>query len=126
MSNGRGHDCSRSVVSRPETVKTAGLRVGRGRLHHHGVKGRAQSRVGDTVTEGNASGRRMGCVTAHRGRCVYSGLFRSTDRDYTRCCATPRQAAPHEAALVTNRVVHRVGFGFRCGFLGLLHLEPRA
>jgi GTP-binding protein LepA len=89
-----------------------------------GVKDVRQSKVGDTVTSA-----RHGATQALTGYreprpMVYSGLYPVDGSDYPNLRDALERLQLNDAALVWEPETSvALGFGFRCGFLGLLHME---
>ena len=124
MSTRAAHDILEIGVSSPEPTPTGGLGVGEVGYLITGVKDVRQSKVGDTVTTaveaGDPGARR---ATPSRSRWSSPASTRST-APTTRPAGGARQAEALDAALVYEPETSvALGFGFRCGFLGLLHLE---
>ncbi len=124
MSLGTIHELLEVGVISPEPVATEGIGVGEVGYLITGVKDVRQSRVGDTVT------------TAVRGATeslggyrdplpmVFSGLFPLDGSDYPELRDALDKLKLNDAALSYEPETSlALGFGFRCGFLGLLHLE---
>ena len=84
-----------------------------------------QSRVGDTVTAAAQAGRpSRSAATATRKPMVYSGLYPIDGSDYPLLREALDKLQLNDAALAYEpETSAALGFGFRCGFLGLLHLE---
>ena len=125
MSTGATHELLEIGVISPEPKPPTGLGVGEVGYLITGVKDVRQSRVGDTVTDGRQAGRpRRSAATATRSRWSTPGCTRSTGRT-TRSCATPSTGCSSTTPRwsTSRRRRAALGFGFRCGFLGLLHLE---
>jgi GTP-binding protein LepA len=124
MSTGATHETLEVGVISPEPVASQGLGVGEVGYLITGVKDVRQSRVGDTVTGlGNRA------VTALPGYSdpkpmVFSGLYPLDGSDYPDLREALDKLQLNDAALVFEPETSvALGFGFRCGFLGLLHLE---
>src|ERR687885_698157 len=124
MSTGAVHELLEIGVVSPEPVKAAALGVGEVGYLMTGVKDVRQSRVGDTVTI-NA----RPAATALAGYkdpkpMVYSGLYPIDGSDYPNLRDALDKLKLNDAALhYEPETSAALGFGFRCGFLGLLHLE---
>jgi GTP-binding protein LepA len=124
MSTRAIHELLELGVISPEPVPAKGLGVGEVGYLITGVKDVRQSRVGDTVTLAN-----KGAVEALGGYrdpkpMVFSGLYPIDGSDYPALRDALDKLKLNDAALVYEPETSvALGFGFRCGFLGLLHLE---
>ncbi len=124
MSTGAVHEMLEVGVISPEPVPSAGIGVGEVGYLITGVKDVRQSRVGDTVTS-----QRHGATEALGGYrdpkpMVFSGLYPLDGSDYPELRDALDKLQLNDAALVYEPETSvALGFGFRCGFLGLLHLE---
>jgi GTP-binding protein LepA len=124
MSTGAVHELLEIGVISPEPVPTDGLSVGEVGYLITGVKDVRQSRVGDTVTD-NAKPADVALGNYRDPQpMVYSGLFPIDGSDYPLLRDALDRLRLNDAALVYEpESSTALGFGFRCGFLGLLHLE---
>jgi GTP-binding protein LepA len=89
-----------------------------------GVKTVADARVGDTVAAADAPG--LAPLPGFREvkSMVFSGLYPIDSQDYESLKEALAKLALNDAALVWEpETSAALGFGFRCGFLGLLHME---
>ena len=124
MSTRAHHELLEIGVSSPEPEPTRGLGVGEVGYLITGVKDVRQSKVGDTVT--NAA---KPAATALEGYSdpkpmVFSGLYPIDGSDYPILRDALDRLKLNDAALVYEpETSAALGFGFRVGFLGLLHLE---
>ena len=124
MSTHAIHDLLEIGVISPEPVVAKGLGVGEVGYLITGVKDVRQSRVGDTVTLAH-----KGATEALGGYrdpkpMVFSGLYPIDGSDYPALRDALDKLKLNDAALVYEPETSvALGFGFRCGFLGLLHLE---
>jgi GTP-binding protein LepA len=124
MSTGAQHELLEVGVISPEPVPTAGLGVGEVGYLITGVKDVRQSRVGDTVT--SAFKPATGALAGFRDPkpMVFSGLYPIDGDQYPDLREALDKLQLNDAALVFEpETSAALGFGFRCGFLGLLHLE---
>jgi len=124
MSTRATHELLEIGVSSPEPVPSKGLGVGEVGYLITGVKDVRQSRVGDTVT--NASKPATVALGGYRDPkpMVYSGLFPIDGSDYPVLRDALDRLKLNDAALVYEPETSvALGFGFRVGFLGMLHLE---
>jgi GTP-binding protein LepA len=124
MSTGATHELLEIGVISPEPVPTGGLSVGEVGYLITGVKDVRQSRVGDTVTDaGKPAKQSLGGYRDPRPM-VYSGLYPIDGSEYPLLRDALDKLRLNDAALVYEpETSAALGFGFRCGFLGLLHLE---
>ncbi len=126
MSTGAHHEMLEVGVISPEPTPSAGIGAGEVGYLITGVKDVRQSRVGDTVTAANT---RIGATQALGGYrdpkpMVFSGLYPIDGSDYPLLRDALDKLKLNDAALVYEpETSAALGFGFRCGFLGLLHLE---
>ena len=124
MSTRATHELLEIGVISPEPVPSAGLGVGEVGYLITGVKDVRQSKVGDTVT--NSAKPATGALAGYRDPkpMVFSGLYPIDGSDYPALREALDKLKLNDAALVYEpETSAALGFGFRCGFLGLLHLE---
>ena len=124
MSTKATHELLEIGVSSPEPEPSKGLGVGEVGYLITGVKDVRQSRVGDTVT--NASKPARESLGGYRDPkpMVFSGLYPIDGSDYPDLRDALDKLKLNDAALAYEpETSAALGFGFRCGFLGLLHLE---
>jgi GTP-binding protein LepA len=124
MSTGTTHELLEVGVISPEPKVTDGLSVGEVGYLITGVKDVRQSRVGDTVTDAGKPAREPLGGYRDPKPMVYSGLYPIDGSDYPLLRDALDRLRLNDAALVYEpETSTALGFGFRCGFLGLLHLE---
>ena len=124
MSTRAVHDLLEIGVVSPEPVPGQGLGVGEVGYLITGVKDVRQSKVGDTVTSAvRGATVALGGYTDPKPM-VFSGLFPIDGSDYPDLRDALDRLKLNDAALVYEpETSAALGFGFRIGFLGLLHLE---
>jgi len=124
MSTKAHHELLEIGVSSPEPSPTQGLGVGEVGYLITGVKDVRQSKVGDTVTGiRNRATQALPGYTEPKPM-VFSGLYPLDGSDYPDLREALDKLKLSDAALVYEPETSvALGFGFRCGFLGLLHLE---
>jgi GTP-binding protein LepA len=124
MSTGASHELLEIGVISPEMQKAAALGVGEVGYLITGVKDVRQSRVGDTVTiNSRPAADPLGGYKDPKPM-VYSGLYPIDGSDYPNLREALDKLKLNDAALSYEpETSGALGFGFRCGFLGLLHLE---
>ncbi|WP_189047842.1 translation elongation factor 4 [Micromonospora sonchi] len=124
MSTGAVHELLEIGVISPEMVKADALSVGEVGYLITGVKDVRQSRVGDTVTINNRPAAEPLGGYKDPKPMVYSGLYPIDGSDYPALRDALDRLKLNDAALAYEpETSGALGFGFRCGFLGLLHLE---
>jgi GTP-binding protein LepA len=124
MSTGAVHEMLEVGVISPEPVKAGEIGVGEVGYLITGVKEVRQSRVGDTVTsQSNGASEPLGGYR-HPKPMVFAGLFPIDGDDYPALRDALDKLQLNDAALVYEpETSGALGFGFRIGFLGLLHME---
>jgi GTP-binding protein LepA len=124
MSTRATHETLEIGVISPEPIPTSGLSVGEVGYIISGVKDVRQARVGDTVTSSAKPAPEALGGYAHPHPMVYSGLYPVDGDDYPDLRDALDKLQLNDAALAYEpETSAALGFGFRCGFLGLLHLE---
>ncbi|MER7395455.1 translation elongation factor 4 [Streptomyces sp. NPDC000151] len=124
MSTGAAHELLEIGTNSPEMTVADGLSVGEVGYLITGVKDVRQSKVGDTITQLS-----KGATEALGGYkdpkpMVFSGLYPLDGSDYPELREALDKLQLNDAALVYEpETSAALGFGFRVGFLGLLHLE---
>jgi len=124
MSTNAVHELLELGVISPEPIKSGALGVGEVGYLITGVKDVRQSRVGDTVT--NAAKPASSALGGYKDPkpMVYSGLYPIDGSEYPNLRDALDKLKLNDAALAYEpETSAALGFGFRCGFLGLLHLE---
>ncbi|MEN2740857.1 translation elongation factor 4 [Microbacterium sp. X-17] len=124
MSTKATHDLLEIGVSNPEPTPTKGLGVGEVGYLITGVKDVRQSKVGDTIT--NARKPATDALPGYTDPkpMVFSGIYPIDGSDYADLREALDKLKLSDAALQYEPETSvALGFGFRCGFLGLLHLE---
>jgi GTP-binding protein LepA len=124
MSTNAVHELLEIGVISPEPIKGTALGVGEVGYLMTGVKDVRQSRVGDTVTiNSRPASTPLGGYKDPKPM-VYSGLYPIDGSDYPNLRDALDKLKLNDAALTYEpETSAALGFGFRCGFLGLLHLE---
>jgi GTP-binding protein LepA len=124
MSTGAAHDTLEVGVISPEPVPSENLGAGEVGYLITGVKDVRQARVGDTVTSAARPASEALPGYDHPRPMVFSGLYPLDGDDYPELRDALDKLRLNDAALVYEpETSTALGFGFRCGFLGLLHME---
>ncbi|AQQ15867.1 Elongation factor 4 [Corynebacterium glaucum] len=124
MNTGTRHEILEIGVVSPTMKKTKGLGPGEVGYLITGVKDVRETRVGDTVTWAS-----KGAADPLEGfeevkPMVYSGLFPVSQEDFPDLRESLEKLQLNDASLTWEPETSvALGFGFRCGFLGLLHME---
>jgi GTP-binding protein LepA len=118
------HETLEIGVISPEPQSTGRLSVGEVGYIISGVKDVRQARVGDTITSSSHPAPEALGGYADPHPMVYSGLYPVDGDDYPDLRDALDKLQLNDAALVYEPETSlALGFGFRCGFLGLLHME---
>ena len=124
MSTNAQHEMLEVGIISPEPVKADHLGVGEVGYLITGVKEVRQSRVGDTVTSFLKPAPEPLGGYRHPNPMVFSGLYPIDGDDFSTLRDALEKLQLNDAALVYEpESSGALGFGFRIGFLGLLHLE---
>lgn len=124
MSTKATHETLEVGVISPEPVKAKSLGVGEVGYLITGVKEVRQSRVGDTVTSASAPATESLGGYRHPNPMVFAGLYPIDGADYPELREALDKLQLNDAALTYEpETSGALGFGFRIGFLGLLHME---
>ncbi|WP_148575762.1 translation elongation factor 4 [Nocardioides caldifontis] len=124
MSTGAVHEMLEVGVISPEPIKSQEIGVGEVGYLITGVKEVRQSRVGDTVTSQTHGATEPLGGYKHPNPMVFAGLYPIDGDDYPTLREALDKLQLNDAALTYEpETSGALGFGFRCGFLGLLHME---
>ncbi|MEX2457894.1 MAG: translation elongation factor 4 [Actinomycetota bacterium] len=125
MANGLETETEEVGVIAPEPRPVPALKAGEVGYLVTGVRDVRQAQVGDTITTiGRASATEPLPGYREPKPMVWSGLFPLEGGDYAALRDALDKLRLSDAALVYEpESSHALGFGFRCGFLGLLHMD---
>jgi GTP-binding protein LepA len=124
MSTRAVHEILEIGVSSPEPTPSKGLGVGEVGYIITGVKDVRQSKVGDTVTTAMKPATEALPGYTEPLAMVFSGIYPIDGSDYPDLRDALDKLKLSDASLnYEPETSVALGFGFRCGFLGLLHLE---
>lgn len=124
MSTGAVHELLEVGIMSPTATACEGLGPGEVGYLITGVKDVRETKVGDTVTWA-----KNGAETPLRGYqepkpMIYSGLFPVSQEEFPALRDALQKLQLNDASLTYEPETSvALGFGFRCGFLGLLHME---
>jgi GTP-binding protein LepA len=118
------HETLEIGVISPDPVPSDGLAAGEVGYLITGVKDVRQARVGDTLTNASDPAKEPLPGYADPKPMVFSGLYPVDGDDYPELRDALDKLQLNDASLVYEpETSTALGFGFRCGFLGLLHME---
>lgn len=124
MATGAVHLCEQVGVFTPKSQPRTQLSAGEVGFIITGVKELKDAKVGDTIT---SAGRRAAAPLPGFKEIkpqVFAGLFPVESSEYDQLRDSLEKLKLNDAALMYEpEVSQALGFGFRCGFLGLLHME---
>ena len=124
MSTQSVHETLELGVISPEPIPSEGLAAGEVGYVISGVKDVRQARVGDTITTSTGGAKEPLAGYDHPKPMVFSGLYPVDGDEYPELREALDKLQLNDAALVYEpETSTALGFGFRCGFLGLLHME---
>ncbi|BCX89140.1 GTP-binding protein LepA [Methylomarinovum tepidoasis] len=124
MSTGRSYQVDQVGVFTPKRTETGALHAGEVGFVVAGIKDIFGAPVGDTITAADRP-----CAEALPGfqkvqPRVFAGLYPVSSDDYENLREALQKLRLNDAALQFEpETSQALGFGFRCGFLGMLHME---
>jgi GTP-binding protein LepA len=124
MATGAEHLCEQVGVFTPKSVQRPTLDAGEVGFVIAGIKELKSAKVGDTITlAANPASSALPGFKEVKPQ-VFAGLYPVESHDYESLRDALDKLQLNDAALQFEpEVSQALGFGFRCGFLGLLHLE---
>ena len=124
MSSGRTVEIMEVGVFAPEPTATGTLHAGQVGYVATGFKDVQECAVGDTLTNHAHPAEEPLPGYVELKSMVFAGLYPADGEDYTRLRAALEKLKLNDASLtIEPENSGALGFGFRCGFLGLVHLE---
>ena len=124
MSNGKEFEVTDVGVFRPFLSPVQELRAGDVGYISAGIKSVRDTRVGDTITHANRPAGESLPGYKHMQPMVYCGIYPAEGAKYEDLREALEKFQLNDASLVFEPETSvALGFGFRCGFLGLLHME---
>ncbi len=124
MSSGRTVEIMEVGVFAPEPTATGTLQAGQVGYVATGFKDVQECAVGDTLTNNVLPAEEPLPGYVELKSMVFAGLYPADGEDYTRLRAALEKLKLNDASLtIEPENSGALGFGFRCGFLGLVHLE---
>lgn len=124
MSNGQKSEIKEVGVFTPKMTKTDTLGAGDVGYIVSNIKDTADIKIGDTLTLAKQPATEMLPGYKEVRPMVFCGLYPLESNDYEKLKAALGRLRLNDAAfLYQSESSVALGFGFRCGFLGLLHME---
>ena len=129
MANGSSHLVEHVGVFSPKSVDRPELSAGQVGFVIAGIKELKAAKVGDTVTHTPGQQGRVPATEPLPGfkevkPQVFAGLYPVESSEYDQLRESLEKLQLNDASLLYEpEVSQALGFGFRCGFLGLLHME---
>jgi GTP-binding protein LepA len=124
MSNKSQHVCEQVGVFTPKAIERSSLSAGQVGFIIAGIKELKSAKVGDTVTLAARPADTALVGFKEIKSQVFAGLYPVESHDYENLRDSLEKLQLNDASLQFEpEVSQALGFGFRCGFLGLLHME---
>jgi GTP-binding protein LepA len=124
MSNGKTFDVTEVGVFSPKAIQRDALMVGDVGYITAAIKTVKDTQVGDTVTLANNPAEEALAGYRQMNPMVYCGLYPIDTSRYNDLREALEKLQLNDAALQFEpETSQALGFGFRCGFLGLLHMD---
>ena len=124
MSTGANHLCEQVGVFTPKSIQRECLSAGEVGFVIAGIKELTSAKVGDTITlAGKPAAKALEGFKEIKPQ-VFAGLYPVESSEYDQLRDSLEKLKLNDASLQYEpEVSQALGFGFRCGFLGLLHME---
>ncbi|GGG99304.1 translation elongation factor 4 [Silvibacterium dinghuense] len=124
MSNGKVFDIESMGVLTPKPVEIAELSAGEVGFFVATIKNVADTKIGDTVTDADAPATDMLPGFEDIKSMVFAGLYTVDSHEHTMLREALEKLRLNDSSFFFEpESSAALGFGFRCGFLGLLHME---
>lgn len=124
FSTGKKFEVAEVGILQLQQVKRERLGVGEVGYCIAGMKEVADTKVGDTITSAVRPAEKPLPGYREVKPMVFSGLFPAVNEDYEELRSSLEKLKLNDASLIYEpETSQALGFGFRCGFLGLLHME---
>ncbi|MCE9581419.1 MAG: translation elongation factor 4 [Planctomycetes bacterium] len=123
LSTGQTHKVEEVGVFTPKRFATGILKAGEVGYIIAGIKQIRDVKVGDTVTEAGATVEMLPGFREPKPM-VFCGIYPTNDGDFTELKKALEKLSLNDSGFTWEpETSEALGFGFRCGFLGLLHME---
>src|SRR5690606_15159089 len=124
MATGASHLCEHIGVFTPKSVPRTELSAGEVGFVIAGIKELEDAKVGDTITlAGKPADKALPGFKEIKPQ-VFAGLYPVESSEYDQLRDSLEKLKLNDSSLMFEpEVSQALGFGFRCGFLGLLHME---
>ena len=124
MSSGRAFEVTRLGVFAPGPVEVAEMKAGDVGFLMAGIKEVAETRVGDTITTDDRPAAQPLPGFKPMKPMVFSGLYPTDSGQYQGLRDALEKLRLNDSSFTYEpETSQALGFGFRCGFLGLLHMD---
>jgi GTP-binding protein LepA len=124
MSSGKDFEVLRLGISAPRPVEVAALAAGEVGFLMAGIKEVKETRVSDTITGAERPAAQPLPGFKALKPVVFSGLYPADTAQYPTLREALEKLRLNDSSFTFEpETSHALGFGFRCGFLGLLHLD---
>ena len=124
MATGREFDVTEVGAFTPSLVPTDSLSAGEVGYISASIKSVADTKVGDTITDANNPAKEALPGYKQANPMVFCGIYPADGADYESLRDALDKLVLNDASLSYEpETSMALGFGFRCGFLGLLHME---
>ncbi len=124
MHTGKDYECLKLGVFTPHTLPVDSLSAGEVGFMVAGMKDLKDVKIGDTITLANNPATAPLSGFKEVKPMVFAGIFPTDGAEYPNLKVALEKLSLNDSAIVFEpETSDALGFGFRCGFLGLLHME---